>query len=145
MCNSSIGLLPWWSCSIMNSCYRCLGPPTFFLYSILSTIPLSMGHDNQWQRDLFGDLGSVCRWWCSKHHLLKAESIASLLSHFLFILDLFISLSAWLTHPSSFVIMLTLICHFHLLLQTLPPRPCSLYVQPHSPYLHYFILYSHWL
>ena len=39
-----------------------------------------MGHNNQWQRDLLRDLESICRWQCSEHHLLKAESITSLLS-----------------------------------------------------------------
>ena len=38
-------------------CYRCLGPPTFFSYSALSTIPLPMRLDNQRQRDLLRDLG----------------------------------------------------------------------------------------
>ena len=93
-----------------------------------------MGCDNQWQRDLLGDLESVRRQWCSEHCLLKAESTASLLSYFLFISDLFILssvwlchvllshhhaytlASAWLTHPPSLVIMLTLICRFCLLL-----------------------------
>ena len=60
-------------------CYRCLEPPTFFPYSVLSTSPLSMGHDNQQQRDLLRDLGPIHRQWCYKHCLLKAESITSLL------------------------------------------------------------------
>ena len=55
-------------------CYRCLGPPTFFPHSILSTIPFSMRYDNQWWRNLLRDLGPVHRWWCSKHHLLKRLS-----------------------------------------------------------------------
>ena len=115
-------------------CYRYLGPPTFFHHPALSTIPFLMGHDNQQWRDFLGDLGPICRWRCFKHHLLKAESTASFLSYFLFISDLFISLSAWLCHASlschyactlalaqlthslSLIIMLTLICHFHLLL-----------------------------
>ena len=46
------------------------------------------------------------------------------------------------TIDSSLIIILTLICHFHLLLQTLPPWLHSLYVQPCSPYLPYFLLYS---
>ena len=117
-----------------HPCYRHLGLPTFFPYPALSTVPLSVGHNNQWWRDLLRDLRPICRWWCSEHHLLRAESTASLLSHFLFILDSFISLSAWLclvslshhhayapasaqlTHPLPLVIMLTLICHFCLLL-----------------------------
>ena len=116
------------------TCYRCLGPPTFFLFPTLSTIPLSMGHDNQQWRDLLRDLGPICRWWCSKHHLLKAKSTASLSSYFLFISDLFMLLSAWLHHASPschhayplasawmthhllLVIMLTLLYHFCLLL-----------------------------
>ena len=110
--------------------YRCLGPPTFFCHPALFTIPFLMGHDNQQQRDHLGDLGPVHRQWCSEHRLLKAESTTSLLSHFFFILDLFIlssswschvllschqayaPISAWLTHPLSLVIMLTLICYF---------------------------------
>ena len=138
-------------------------PPAFFHHPALSTIPFLMGYDNQWQRDLLGDLESVCRQWCSEHHLLKAESTASLLSYFLFISDLFILssawlchillshhhaytlVSAWLTHPPSLIIMLTLICHFCLLLQTLPPQLHSLYAQPCSPYPHYFLLYSYQL
>ena len=134
--------------------YRYLGPPAFFHHPVLSTVPFLMGHDNQWWRDLLGDQGPVCRWWCSEHHLLKAESTASFLSHLPFILDLFILLSAWLccTLPSChhaytlvsawmtchlpLIIMLTLICHSHLLLQTLPPQLCSLYTQLHSPYFH---------
>ena len=43
-------------------CYRYLGPSTLFLYFVLPTIPLPMGHDNQQQRDLLRDLGPVCRW-----------------------------------------------------------------------------------
>ena len=133
--------------------YRHLGLPIFFLSPALSTVPLSVGHDNQRQRDLLRDLGPIHRWWCSKHCLLKAESIASFSSYLLFISDLFLLLSAWLchispschhaytfvsaqlTHPLSLVIMLTLICHSRLLLQTLPSWPCSPYMQPHSPYL----------
>ena len=117
-----------------SMCYRCLGPPAFFHHPTLFTVPFLVGHDNQGQRNLLRDLGPIYRWWCSEHHLLKAESTASLLSHFLFILDLFISssawlclillshhyaytlASAWLTYPPSLVIMLTLICHSHLLL-----------------------------
>ena len=72
-------------------CYRCLGPPTFFPHSVLPTVPLSMGHDNQWQKDLFGDLGPVRRWQCSEHCLLKGwvHCLSSSIS-FSF-LDLFIS------------------------------------------------------
>ena len=66
--------------SFSGECYRCLGLPTLFPHPILSTIPLPMEHDNQWQRDLLRDLGSVCRWQCSEHHLLKAESTTPLLS-----------------------------------------------------------------
>ena len=128
-------------------------PPAFFHHPALSTIPFLMGYDNQWQRDLLGDLGPVCRWWCSKHHLLKAESIA-FPPYFLSFLDLFISSSAWLYHalpsyhhayaftsaqltnPLSLIITLTFLCHSCLLLQTLPPWLHSLYMQPHSPYLH---------
>ena len=137
------------------------GTPHLFSFPTLSAVPLSMGHDNQWWRDLLGDLGPICRWRCSEHHLLRAESTASLFFHFLFISDLFISLSAWLclvplschhayalasawlTHPPLLVIMLTLICHFCLLLQTLPPWLHSLYAQPYSSYPHYFLLYSY--
>ena len=111
---------------VETKCYRCLGSPTFFHHPALSTIPFFMKHDNQWLRDLLRDLGPVYRWWCFKHHLLKAESTASFLSHFLFISDLFISLSIWLcnallshhhayalalaqlTHSPSLIIMLTL-------------------------------------
>ena len=53
------------------------GIPAFFLTSPLPTVPSPMGHDHKQQRDLFGDLGSICRWRCSEHHLLKAESTTS--------------------------------------------------------------------
>ena len=54
--------------------YRRLGSPYLFPHPVLSTIPLLVGHDNQWQRNLLRDLGPVCRWWCSKYHLLKRLS-----------------------------------------------------------------------
>ena len=129
-------------------------PLTFFPHPALSTVPLPIGLDNQWWRDLLRDLGPVHRWRYSKHFRLKAESIDFPPSHFLSFSDLFILssawlhhklpschhantfVSAWLTHPLSLIIMLTLLCHFHLLLQTLPPQLHSLYMQPHSPYLH---------
>ena len=60
-----------WSTTSYAMCYRCLGPPTFFPYPALSTIPLLVGPDNQWWRNLLRDPGPVHRWWCSKHHLLK--------------------------------------------------------------------------
>ena len=31
----------------ITGCYRYLGTPTFFLSSALSTVPLSIGHNNQ--------------------------------------------------------------------------------------------------
>ena len=119
---------------IVGGCYRCLGPPTFFCSPTLSAVPLSVGHDNQQWRDLLRDLEPICRWWCSKHCLLKAESITSFSFCFLFISDLFMLSLAWLhhispschhayvfvsarlTHPLSLVIMLTLICYSCLLL-----------------------------
>ena len=55
-------------------CYGHLGPPTFFLSPTLSTVPLLVECDDQQWRDLLRDLGPVCRQWCSKHCLLKAES-----------------------------------------------------------------------
>ena len=61
----------WSWLGIHAQCYRCLGPSTFFHHSILPTIPLPMGYDNQWWRDLLRDLGLVYRWWCSEHYLLK--------------------------------------------------------------------------
>ena len=91
-------------------------------------------------------LETIHRWRYSKHHLPRAKSTASLFFHFLFSLDLFISslvwlhltllshhhayalASAWLTHPSPLIIIFTLICHFCLLLQTLPSWLHSLYV-----------------
>ena len=84
-----------WSIYLRDGpCYRCLRPPAFFCHPTLSTIPFLMEHDNQQWRDLLKDLGPVRRQWCSEHYLLKAESTISLLSHFFFILYLFISLSA---------------------------------------------------
>ena len=47
---------------VADDCYRCLGPPTFFLTPALSTVPHPMGHDHEQQRNLFRDLGPVCRW-----------------------------------------------------------------------------------
>ena len=111
-------------------CYRCLGLPTFFLHSILSTKPLPMGYDNQQQRDLLGDLGPVYRWQCSKHCFLKdwVYCFSSFPFPFHFqTFYIFISLnmpytalchyaytlvSAWLTHLPFFIIMLTPMCHF---------------------------------
>ena len=152
----------WLSEARVTQYYRCLGPSTFFFPLTLSTVPLSIGHDNQQWRNLLRDLGPICRQRCSEHCLLKAESITSLLSYFLFTSDSFISSLAWLchvslschhvyalastqlTHPLSLIIMLTLICHFCLLLQILPPQLSSLYAQPHSPYFYYFLLYFYW-
>ena len=130
---------------IMWRMLQTFGTPHLFLSPTLSTVLPPVGHDNQQQRDLLRDLGPIHRWRHSKHCLLKAESITSFFSYFLFILDLFMLLSAWLshvlpschhaytfalawlTHPLSLIIMLTPICHSHLLLQTLPSRLCSLY------------------
>ena len=73
----------WWpSLSIY---YRCLGPPIFFPHPILPAVPLPMGHDNQQQRDLLGDLGPVCRWQYSEHHLLKRLSPLPLSSPIFFL------------------------------------------------------------
>ena len=98
--------------SKLSMCYRCLGPPTFFPYPILSTTPLPMGHDNQQWRDLLGDLGPVYRWWCSKHCLLKGWVHCLFLCLFHFILDLFIFSSAWLLPTSLLIIMLILPCQY---------------------------------
>ena len=68
----------------LSPCYRCLGPSTFFLASTLSTIPHPVGHDYEWQRDLFRDLGPVCSWQCFKHCFLKAKFIASFFLTFIF-------------------------------------------------------------
>ena len=142
--NTWLHLIPCCYYHHLSTCYRCLGPPTFFPHPILSTVPLPMEHDNQRWRDLLGDLGPVCRWWCSKYCLLKGW-VYHLSFHFLFTLGLIyiiISLiapctashrhaytlvSAQLTHPSLLIIMLTSICHFCLPLWTLPPWLCSLY------------------
>ena len=76
-------LSSWWHynrelrtmCQVMCLiCYRRLGPPAFSPHSILSTIPLLMGRDNQQQRNPLRDLGPVCRWQYSKCHLLKRLS-----------------------------------------------------------------------
>ena len=96
---------------LWHTCYRYLGPPTFFSHSVLPTVPLSMEHDNQRWRDLLGDLGPVCRWRCSEHCLLKKLSPLSLSSSISFSFSgLFISSSAWLCLTLLHVIMLTLSC-----------------------------------
>ena len=63
------------ACTRWNCCYRCLGPPAFFLSPTLSTVPLSIGHDNQQQRDPLRDLGPIHRWWCSEHCLLRLSPL----------------------------------------------------------------------
>ena len=60
---------------LITLCYRCLGPPTFFLSSTLSTVLLSMGHDNQQRRDLLEDLRPIHRQWCSKHCFLRLSPL----------------------------------------------------------------------
>ena len=60
-------------------CYRHLVPPAFFTPT-LTTTPLLVGYDNEPQRNLFRDLEPVCRWQCSKHCFLKAESTTSTFS-----------------------------------------------------------------
>ena len=122
-----------WMKQVLPRCYRYLGPPTFFPHSIFPTAPLPMEHDNQWWRDLLGDLGPVHRWQCFKHHLLKGwvHHFSSFLFSFHFgLICIIISMimpctaschhaytlvSAWLTHSSLLMIMLTLTCHFCLL------------------------------
>ena len=88
--------------AVDGGCYRHLGPSTFVLSPALPTVPLSMGHDNQWWRDLLGDLGPICRQQCSEHCLLRLSPLLPFPSIFFFILDLFIFSSAWLhyTLPS---------------------------------------------
>ena len=44
---------------------------------------------------------------------------------------------------SPHIIMLTLLCHFCLVPQTLPPWLCSLYMQPHFPLYPPFLLYPY--
>ena len=77
-CGTHSNPTPTPSSTSMN-CYRHLGPPTFFPHPIFPTVPLSIEHDNQQQRDFLRDLKPVHRWQCSKHHPLKAESTTSLL------------------------------------------------------------------
>ena len=44
-----VGLVPQWVGvqKKTQQCYRCLGPPTFFLTAALSIISLLLGHDNK--------------------------------------------------------------------------------------------------
>ena len=112
-----------------RGCYRCLGPPTLFLTFTLSTIPLLVGDDNQWWRDLFRDLGPVHRWKCSKHHLLARLRplpllcsislyfrliyilVSIIMPYIAFCHHAYAFMSAWSPHLSNFIIMLTTICH----------------------------------
>ena len=111
-----------------------------------------MGHDNQQWRDLLGDLEPIHRQWCSEHCLLRLSplllfpsisfSFQTYLSscqhnyamHCLHVIMLMLEHQhKWLTtHP--LIIMLTLMYHSCLLLQTLPPQLCFLYTQLHSSY-----------
>ena len=109
--------------------YRHLGLSIFFPYPALSTIPLLVGHDNQQWRNLLGDLGPVCRWWCFEHCFLKGWVHCPFPFPFHFIFGLiyiivniitsytasrhhtYTLVSAWLTHPFHLIIMLTLVCH----------------------------------
>ena len=90
-------------------------------------------------------LGPVCRWQCSKHRLLKGWVHCLFLFPFHFIFGFiyilvsiitpyttshhhaYTLMSAWLTHPFHFIIMLPLMCHSCLPPYTLPPWPRSLY------------------
>ena len=104
-------------------------PSSFFPHPILSTIPLLVEHDNQWQRNLLRDLGPVYRRQCSEHCLLKGWVHCPFPFYFHFIFGLiyiiismiaphtashhhtYTLVSAWLTHPFHLIIILTLMCH----------------------------------
>ena len=122
-----------------------------------------MGHDSQRQRNLLGDLGPIRRWQCSKHCLLRLSPplllspisfsfqtylssrqhdyavhcllISMIMPYTAFISScLCLSVSMNDSPPTLLIIMLILMCHSCLLLQTLPPQLCSLYTQLRSSY-----------
>ena len=93
-----------------SSLLQTSGTLCLFPTSAIFTVPHPMGHDHKQWRDLFRDLEPVHRWWCSKHRLLKAKSIAFFFSISHFISNLFIFSSALLCLTPLLVIMLMLSC-----------------------------------
>ena len=115
-----------------TSYYGHLRSPIFFLTSALSTIPLLVGYDNEWRRDLFRDLGPVHRWQCSKHCLPKAKSTASFFSLFYISFQTYLSLCQ---HDYASHSFLSSCLHSHISMIMFPPPLCN-----HAYYYMSFLL-----
>ena len=126
---SSEEQIPWfstgptaWTHTFIFKVLQMSETPTFFFTSTLSAVPSLVGHNHQWWRILFRDLGSVCGWQYFKHHLLKAKSHCFLffpISHHLGLIYILVSMimpctaimSSCLCFLPHFIIMLIPMCH----------------------------------